>query len=213
VYQLYYFPGNANLAPHMVLEELGARYELVLVDRTQNAHGHPDYLRLNPSGRIPVLVDGALVLFETAAICLHLADTHPQAQLAPPLGSHERATLYKWLMYLTNTLQAELMTYFYPHRLTDDEASAKQVARHAEARVGGMLDILDAELSRHGGSWLLGSRFTICDPYLLMLSRWTRGMTHPARERTHLGRFLAAMIERPAVQRAFAQEELAAPWY
>lgn len=213
MYQLYYYPGNANLAPHMVLEELGVPYELVLVDRTQNAHGRPEYLKLNPSGRIPVLIDGDLVLFETAAICLHLADSHPLAELAPPLGTKERATVYKWLMYLTNTLQAELITYFYPHRLADDEATAKQIGRHAEERIARMLDILDAELARHGGPWLLGTRFSVCDPYLLMLSRWTRGMRNPARNRAHLAPFLAAMLERPAVQRTFAKEGLAAPFY
>ena len=88
---LHYFPGNASLAPHIVLEELGAPYELALVDRAAGAHKSPAYLKLNPNGLIPVWVDGDLVLYETAAICLHLADTHPAAGLAPPLASPERA--------------------------------------------------------------------------------------------------------------------------
>ena len=67
-YKLYYYPGNANLTPHMVLEEIGAPYELVLLDRSKNAHKSPEYLKLNPHGRIPTLVDGDLVLYETAAI-------------------------------------------------------------------------------------------------------------------------------------------------
>ena len=81
--QLHYFPSNASMTPHMVLEELGVPYELVLVDRTNNAHHSPEYLKLNPNGKIPVLVDGELVLYETAAITLHLADTHAGAGLAP----------------------------------------------------------------------------------------------------------------------------------
>ena len=76
MYQLYYYPGNANLAPHILLEEIGADYELVLVDRNKNEQKSPAYLKLNPAGRIPVLVDGGLVLYEAAAICLHLADRH-----------------------------------------------------------------------------------------------------------------------------------------
>src|SRR5262245_63889985 len=70
--ELHYYPGNASLTPHMLLEELGVPYALKLVDRTRNAHKAPEYLRLNPNGLIPVLVAGDLVLYETAAICLHL---------------------------------------------------------------------------------------------------------------------------------------------
>ena len=216
MYQLYYFPGNANLAPHMLLEEIGAPYELLLVDRANNAQKSPEYLKLNPTGRIPVLIDGDLVLFETAAICLHLIDRHPAARLAPALGTAARAQFYKWLVYLTNTLQAELLLYFYPERLTDDAAAAAQVKRHAEARItdaGGMLDILDAQLAQSGGPWLLGAHYTAADPYLMLMARWTRGMANPARNRTHLGGFLEAMAARPAVQRAFEQEGLKPPLY
>lgn len=216
MYQLYYFPGNANLAPHMLLEEIGVPYQLIAVDRANNAQKSTEYLKLNPTGRIPVLVDGELTLFETAAICLHLADRHPEAGLAPTVGSPERAEFYKWLVYLTNTLQAELITYFYPRRLTDDDATAEQVKRHAEARVSGegaMLDILDAQLARSGGPWLLGAKYSAADPYLMMLARWTRGMAHPANRRRHLKPFLDAMAVRPAVQRAFEQEGLKPPLY
>jgi glutathione S-transferase len=117
-------------------------------------------------------------------------------------------------MYLTNTVQAELLTYFYPQRLTDDdETMAQVVRRNAEARVGAMLDILDAELERSGGPWLLGSRYSVADPYLFMVLRWTRGMQRPARTVPRLGRFLEAMAARPAVQRAMTMEKLPLPWY
>ena len=104
-----------------------------------------------------MLVDGELVLYETAAICLHLADTHPKAGLAPPHGTAARAHYYKWLVWCTNTLQAMLMHYFYPQRLVDDgdANAAAQVKSHAEARIGEMLDQLDAELGRHAQDWLL----------------------------------------------------------
>lgn len=213
MYKLYYYPGNANLAPHMLLEELGVPYELVLVDRTKDAHQSAEYLKLNPNGRIPTLIDGDLVLFETAAICLHLVDRHPEKGFAPSVGTNERAHFYKWLVYLTNTLQAELITYFYPERLVDDEATAGQVKAHAEARVGGMLDLLDKTLAESGGSYLLGERYTAVDPYLFMLSRWTRMMHNPARNRSHLGAFLKMMVERPAIKRALEQEELGDPLF
>lgn len=81
------------MAPHFVLEEIGKPFELALVARTRDQHKSPEYLALNPNELIPVLVDGDLVLYETDAICLHLADTHP-ARLAPALGAPERALLY-----------------------------------------------------------------------------------------------------------------------
>ncbi len=110
--QLHYFPGSASLIPHILLEELGVPFERVLVDRTVQAHKSPAYLQLNPNGLIPVLTDGDLVLYETAAICMHLVDTHPKAALAPALGSAARAHFYKWLIWMTNTLQPALIIYF-----------------------------------------------------------------------------------------------------
>src|ERR1700754_1938008 len=92
MYQLHYFPSNANAAPHMVLEELGQDYELELVDRAGNAQKSRDYLRINPNGRIPALVDGDLVLFESAAIVLHLVDQHQEAGLAPKVGTPEHGS-------------------------------------------------------------------------------------------------------------------------
>ena len=209
---LHYFPGNASMAPHMLLEELGVPYDLKLVDRTRQAHKSAAYLELNPNGLIPVLIDGQLVLYETAAICLHLVDTHPAARLAPEVGSDERAHFYKWLAWLTNTLQAALLVYFYPERWADQPAAIAQVKAHAEASIGRMLDRLDAQLERHRGPWFLGAAFSAVDPYALMLCRWTRGFGRPARSLPHLQPWLARMLERPAVQRVFEQEELAEPW-
>lgn len=154
-----------------------------------------------------------LVLYETAAICLHLVDSHPQAGLAPAVGTPERAHFYKWLVWLTNTLQAMLIHYFYPERMVDDgdAAAAAQVKARAEQKIGTMLDQIDAELARHGGPWLFGERFSAVDLYTLMLGRWTRGFAPPARSLPQLGPYLQRVLARPAVQRAFAQEKLAAP--
>ncbi|HWI11467.1 MAG TPA: glutathione S-transferase, partial [Burkholderiaceae bacterium] len=131
---LHYHPGNASLAPHLLLEEMGVPFALVLVDRAHDAHRSTAYLKLNPNGLIPVLTDGAVVLYEAAAICLHLVDTHPEAGLAPALGTPERAHFYKRLVWLTNTLQAALIVYFYPERWADDAAAIAQVKAHAEAK-------------------------------------------------------------------------------
>jgi glutathione S-transferase len=215
--QLHYFPGNASLIAHIVLEELGVPFELKYVDRAASAHKSADYLALNPNGLIPVLVDASfgsegrpLVVYETAAVCMHLADTHPVDRLLPPLGSAERAQAYKWIAWLTNTLQATLILYFYPERW-GDAAAAAQLRASAEAKIGTLLDQLDAEFARHGRPWLLGDAYSVCDPYAFVLCRWTRGFSRPARSLPHLQPFLARMLERPAVRRAFTTEGLKPP--
>lgn len=212
---LHYYPSTAAMVPHIVLEEIGVPYQRVLVDRMQNAHKAPDYLRLNPNGLIPVLVDDDVVLYETAAICLYLSDMFPEAGLVPPLGTAARAHFYKWLMWLTNTLQATLITYFYPERSVapGNVAGAAEVKAQAEAKIGGMLDQLDTELARHGGPWFAGEPYSALDAYVFTLCRWTRNFQSPAaRTRPHLGPYLQRMLARPAVQRVFAAEELAEPF-
>jgi glutathione S-transferase len=211
---LHYLPGAASLAPHILLNEIGAAFELQRVDRENNAHKSPAYLAMNPNGLIPVLVDGDLVLYETVAIGLHLVDTHPAAGLAPALGTPERAHFYKWLVWLTNTMQAHLIHYFYPERMVDEgnAAGVAQIKAHAQARVQGCLAQIDEQLARHGGPWLLGEHHSAADAYAFMLCRWTRNFdSKPAREHPHIAPYLQRMLARPAVQLAFATEELQPP--
>jgi glutathione S-transferase len=213
--QLHYYPATASMIPHMLLEELQVPYTRVLVDRAVDAHKSPAYLRLNPNGLIPALTDGDLALYETAAICLHLCDSHPQAQLAPALGTPQRAHFYKWLMWLTNTLQATLIVYFYPERWVNagNTSGAAEVQAHAQARVGELLDQLDAELARHGGPWFMGETFTALDPYVFTLCRWTRNFSaRPARSLPHLGPYLQRMLQRAATQRMLRNEGLNPPF-
>ena len=137
--QLHYFPSNASITPHILLEEMGLPFELKLVDRTQGEQKSPEYLQLNPNGLIPVLIDGDMVLYETAAICLHLTDTHPEMGLAPAVGTNERAQFYKWLMWLTNTFQPAIIMYFYTDRYTSstDPEVVAQITAKTQERIGG----------------------------------------------------------------------------
>ena len=224
--QLHYYPGNANLIPHILLRELDLPFELVKVDRDHGAHKSAGYLALNPNGTIPVLVDGDLVLYETAAICLHLADKalvdagsdgRSIQALAPALGTAERAHFYKWLVWMTNTLQAMLIHYFYPERMVaaGNAEGAEQVKQAAQARIGELLEHLERQLASHGEPWLLGARYTALDAYAFVLCRWTRGFSGPAaapaRTRPLLGAYLQRMLARPAVQAAIAAEGLQPP--
>lgn len=218
MYILHFYPGNASMTPHLLLEECGAPFELRLVDRTQGAHQSPEYLQLNPNGRIPVLVDGDLVLYETAAIVLHLIDNGVAAAFAPPAGKPERAHFFKWLVWLTNTMQATLMLYFYPERHlgAGNATGAAELRENSQARVGDCLRQLDELLASHGGPWLLGADYTAVDIFAFMTCRWTRGFAGaaatPARTWPHLGPWLDRMLDRPAVQRVLAREGITPPY-
>ncbi len=229
--QLHYYPSNASMIPHIVLEELGVPFELTLVDRSQNLHKSADYLKLNPNGKIPTLVQTTpgqpdLVLYESAAICLHLSDTHPKTALMPPVGSAARAQAYKWLLWLSNTFQPDIMMYYYPERYVSatDPQVVKGVSEQAQARLVGHLEQLDDELARvktrskatddvdDADGWFLGSRYSVLDAYVFTLCRWTRGFSsQPARSFEHLGPYLQRMLARPAVQRVIATEKLPLP--
>jgi glutathione S-transferase len=206
MYQLHYFPANANAAPHMLLEELGAEYELLLVDRAKNAQKSKEYLKINPNGRIPTLVDESLVLFEAAAIVLHLVDQHADAGLAPPVGTPERAKFCQWLIFLTNSLQEELMIWQYPERLAGKDAAAVEaVRRGAEARATTFLDVVEDHLKANGPLFL-GNKLSAVDFYLVMLSRWARPMTKPPRARPSIAKLLDRVTSLPSVRRAYEQE-------
>ena len=207
---LHYSPGNANLAPHFILQELGIEHRLVLVDRAINAHKSAEYLKLNPFGRIPVMVDGDLVLYEAAAICLHLIDSHPGCDLAPELGTPERAQFYKWLMFLTNTIQPEVLTFYYSGRYTTD-ADSSGVKQAAEQRLIEFFSTIDTHLGENG-PYLLGETFSAADYYLLMVSRWGRPLETPPREMKHLGATLNKIAARDAVKKAFTAEGIEPPY-
>ncbi|MFZ6816801.1 glutathione S-transferase family protein [Undibacterium sp. Ji22W] len=218
--QLFYSPGTACLAPHFLLEELGLAYELVLVDTSKQQHQTEAYLKLNPKGKIPLLIDknnAELTLTESAAICLYLAEKYAtqatNAHFNPAPGSLQRAQLYQWMMYLSNTLQAELLSYFYPERMSDDTSGAAQVKAHAEERVAQMLTYIETQLSTSDGEFLLGVDISIADLFLFMLCRWTRGMQKPARAYPQLAGYLERLFNRPSIQNSFAQEGISAPYY
>ncbi|MBV8661813.1 MAG: glutathione S-transferase family protein [Hyphomicrobiales bacterium] len=206
MYQLHYFPANANAAPHMLLQELGVPYELKLVDRANSAQRSSEYLRINPNGRIPALVDGRNAIFEAAAIILHLVDRHPEKGLAPAVGTPERAKFYQWLIFLTNSLQEELMVWQYPERLVGQDAAAlAAVKRGAEARASNFLDVIENHLKANGPLFL-GDKLSAVDFYLVMLSRWARPMTKPPRSRPNIAKLLDKVASLPSVRRAYERE-------
>jgi glutathione S-transferase len=105
-----------------------------------------------------------------------------------------------------------VVPFFYPQRWADDAGAAAQVKARAEQRSGALLDLLDAEFARHGGPWLLGERYSLVDPYALMLCCWTRHFARPARTLPNLGAHMRRVQARPAVQRALRTEGLPPDW-
>ena len=207
MFQLFYFPNNANLAAHIVLEELGVPYELVLVDRAAAAHKAPAYLDINPTGRIPALKDPNLsvTVFESAAIVAHLVDIHGESPLG--VSGAARALHGQWLIFLTSSLQEELMAVIYPHRHGgDDEQACAAVKQQATARALGFLDVIETHLHREG-PYFLGDRFSAVDCFFFMLAHWAQGRGLPLAARPAVVRLMRLVAARPAVQRAFAGEE------
>jgi glutathione S-transferase len=207
---LYYHPGNASLTPHILLNEIGQPFELAKIDCDQGEQRSEAYLRINPHGRVPALVDDGLILYETAAIVLHLIERHPEAELAPAPRSNERSLFYRWIAHLSCTVQPEMRPYFYAAQHAGDPAHIADVKETASRRLRAMFEVIDQQLGQ--GPYLLGDRYSAADPYLTMLMRWTRNMTKPARTLPHLAAHAERVLARPQVKLTFEREGIAAPF-
>jgi glutathione S-transferase len=199
MYRYYYCPCTASMAPHSVLEEIGADYEGVKIDISDTPEG---YEAKHPLRRVPVLEDGAFTLFESAAIMMHLCDRHPEAGLAPLVGDPMRALFYQWLVFFPAHLHASTKFFNYPHRYTTDAAGIPAVQAKAVETVDGIFRVLDGRMG--DGPWLLGERYSACDHALHMYCTWIevdlvgleRLSTYP-----NLARFVDRARERPGIQR------------
>ena len=199
---LYWRPGAASMAPHAALAEIGADYRLVEIGR-EEAQSDESYRALNPLGVVPTLLDEetGLVLTESAAILLYLGDRFPEARLAPA----ERADYYRWLVFLTNTVQTAMLRVFYPERYGDAESVAEAATRDAAEA----FDILDRALADR--TWLAAEHRTGADLFLFMLTRWGRRLEPAAWDRPNLRRHFLATLELPGVRRMLAEQDLELP--
>jgi len=207
MYKLFWAPGTAAMAPQAVLEEIGAAYEMVRLDLASREHEQAEYRRLNPNGRIPTLVDGDFVIFETAAICQYLADKHPEAGLAPPVGSQARGRYYQWLTYMTNTVQVGFSDWFHPDWTFADAAQQAALKAAAEPKLYRTFQVLDDGIG--GNAWMIDGQFTVCDIWLAMLARWSRFLPKPMWTWPNIRRVVAATYPRPAFQRMMQKQGIA----
>lgn len=207
--KIYGGAGTAAMAPMAVLEELGVAYDWIDMDMDAGAARDPEFLKLNPKGRVPVLIDGDFVLTESAAICLHLAEKFPQAGLLPAPGTRERARAYEWMLFLSNTLQPALLDWFHPDWLIADETQHAAIKDNAADRIGRHLAHIDATLAARGKPYCLGASVSTADFFVHMLARWTRHLKVPAYSHPSIKRLTDAMKTRPSVVRMMARQKIA----
>ena len=190
-YTLYWSPDSASFVAAALLEEIGAPYELSLVDLKAGQQRSADYLRINPNGLVPTLrLPDGQVIYGSGAIVLYLADRHPEAGLAPTSGDPARALYDQWLFYLADTLYPAYKRTNRPTRFTTDPASAGAVVDQAFADLACSWEILEAALEP--GPYLLGPRFSAADIYLTMFTTWRHDREPPLSSLPRLSRLAAA---------------------
>ena len=208
MYKLYWAPTGANMAAHAALIEIGAPFDLVLVDIDKGEHRSEAYRKIQPHSRVPALCHGDLVMYESAAILLYLSDRHPEAGLVPDPMSLERGLFNQWLMHLTNTVQEHEMHWFHPDFYIEGAPMQAALRAHAEKRIEGSFRYFDAVLAERG-PYLLGKRFSAVDLFFYMLGFWTRRMARPAFSFPHVKRQLALVHARLAVAKMMSEEGIA----
>lgn len=201
--KLYYAPGACSLSPHIVLREAGQPVELVQVDLStgQIKDTGAAFRDINPKGYVPAIeiADGSL-LTEGAAIIQHLADSHPDAGLAPVAGTVERARVNEWLTFLSSELHKAFGPLF-------NAASSDAARSDAIAKVKNRLDYVEATLA-DGRDYITGDRFSIADAYLFTLTNWTGPTGIGLSEYPHLTAYQTRIAARPAVRAALGAEGL-----
>jgi len=195
-YTLYYSPGAASMAVHWMLIELGVPFDAVRVNIEAGAQRAPDYRRLNPAGRVPTLLVDGVPCTESTALLMLLAERHPEAALAPPPGTLQRASWLEQMIYLANTLLPAMRDWFYADK-DGDPAGADAVRALARRRIEGAWQHLDARLA-DGRAWLVGERLSTADLLAVMLMRWSRNMARPATTWPNLAGYIERLRALPS---------------
>jgi len=204
--KLFYSPGSCATASHIALEEAGAEYELELVKLGEQQQRTPEYLKINPKGRVPALATERGVLTENPAILAWVAQTYPEARLAPT-DPFEFAQMQAFNAFLCATVHPTFAHKFRPYRYADEPTAHAAMAAKVPEALDEHFGLVEARLA-DGRAWVMGD-YSVADPYLYIFARWRQrdGMGHAERHplvRAHIRR----MQERPAVRRALEQEGL-----
>ena len=201
---LYGSPSTASFVVHWLLIELGIGHELRMLDFDRREQKSPEYLAVNPQGRVPALVIDGQVLTESAAIAMHLADLHPDAGLAPPPGTPARAAYYRWMFFCAYTLMPAYRAWFYPAEPAGEEHVGR-VRESSRAAIESAWRQVDDHLSSNG-PYLLGDTRSAADFVLTMLMRWSRNMPRPSDRWPALHAHARRMKALPSFAEAYRRE-------
>jgi glutathione S-transferase len=202
--RLYYAPGTCALATHIALEEAGAAYDAVPVDFGSQAQRSPEYLAVNPKGRVPALVTDGGTLTETPALLCFVAQRFPAAELAPLSDPFALAQAQEFNSYLCATVHVAHAHGRRGARWADDAAAHEAMRRKVPAAMTECFELVEHKLLK--GPWVMGEQYTICDPYLFTIGTWLEG---DGVDTAKLPRFMdhrRRMLARPAVQKAVSVE-------
>jgi glutathione S-transferase len=204
VFTLYYAQHTCSLASHIALEDAGALYELKRTDFRKTEQGSPNYLAINPKARVPAMATPRGVLTETPAMLAFIAQSFPEAQLAPMNDPFAFAEMQSFNSYLCSTLHVAHAHRMRGQRWADDLASFADMRRKVPQSVGACYQIIESRMLK--GPWVMGEAYTIADPYLFTLAQWLEDDgVDPARI-PRVIEHRSRMIELPNVKKAIAAE-------
>ena len=202
--KLFYAPGSCALASHIALREASAEFKVRLVDFVAAEQRGAEYKKVNPKGRVPALETERGVITETPAILAYIAQTHPEAKLAPLDDPFESARLQSFNSYLCATVHVAHAHSRRGERWADDESAIAEMKRKAPEVVAGCFQLIEDEF--FAGPWAMGAAYSVADPYLFTITRWLRFHKIDSAGYPKVHDHMQRMLERPAVQAALEAE-------
>jgi glutathione S-transferase len=205
---LYYANGTCALASHLALEYAGAEYEAVRLDFSQQQQRSPDYLQLNPKGRVPALVTERGVLTETPALLQFISQHFPGAKLAPLDDPFLLARANEFNSYLCSTVHVAHAHRARGYRWADDAQAIEAMKAKAPQVMGDCFELIEQGMLQ--GPWVLGVRFSVCDMYLFTLSQWLKGDGVDINRFPKVADHQRRMLEDPVVIKVLAAQQASA---
>ncbi|MCW5606003.1 MAG: glutathione S-transferase family protein [Burkholderiales bacterium] len=199
--KIFYALGTCALASHITLEEAGAEYEAVRLNFDAGDQRKPEYLEINPKGRVPALITDRGILTETPAILAYIAQTFPQARLAPT-DPFEFARVQAFNSYLCSTVHVAHAHKRRGPRWADNPASCEDMARKVPQTMTECFELIEREMI--AGPWVMGGEYTICDPYLFTIELWLEGDSVDIARFPRVHEHHRRMLERTAVKKVLA---------
>ena len=201
--KLYYAPGACSLASHIVLEEVGIEYETQRLNLQEGDQRKPEYLALNPRGRVPTLVVDGKVLTENLAIMVYVAGGYPKAGLWPA-QTWEQARLLSMLTWFSNTVHPTYGHIVRPERYAEEQEARDAIKEKARESYAHYLREIDELIDNK--KWVMGRQYTPADAYALVFYRWGNRQGFPVRMLKSYCGLVERMLERRAVKKVMADE-------